>query len=250
MSAFIYAEDLSIEFVKYIGGEPSLKADIISFFKGRRNKDRKVKFQAVSGINLDLTNGDRVGIIGRNGAGKSTLMKAIAGIYAPATGLIRLKGRLVPLLELGSGFDEYSTVRQNISLNGAILNICKGKIAELEPLILDFSELGGFADQPLTSLSSGMRSRLSFSIASFLDPEILLLDEVFAAGDKSFVQKAKVRMLELIESSKIVMFSSHQEKQILEVCNKAIVLEKGSIVFSGTPSDAIRFYDEEIVSRG
>ncbi len=248
MSAFIQVENLSIEFVKYLGGEPSLKADMISILKGCGQKNRKIKFRAISGINLDLANGDRLGIIGRNGAGKSTLMKAVAGIYAPATGTVRLKGKLVPLLELGTGFDQFSSVRQNIYLNGAILNIPKEKIAELEPMILNFSELEEFKDQPLSGLSSGMRSRLSFSIASFLEPDILLLDEVFAAGDKSFVKKARLRMLEIIETSKIVMFSSHQESLILNVCNKAIVLEKGEIIFSGDPGSAINYYNNNIVS--
>jgi ABC-type polysaccharide/polyol phosphate transport system ATPase subunit len=247
MPAFVRVENLSIDFLKYAGGEPSLKADIISILQRRKQKDRRIKFRAVSDVNFYLESGDRLGVVGRNGAGKTTLMKAIAGIYAPAAGSIQLKGKLIPLLELGTGFDPLSSVRQNIYLNGAILNVPKQRIIELEPKILGFAELEDFADQPLTGLSYGMRSRLSFSIASFLDPEILLLDEVFAVGDKSFVKKAKSRMLELIEASKIVVFSSHQENQILEVCNKVVVMDKGRILFSGGPEFALEFYNEKII---
>lgn len=247
MTAYISIENLSIDFLKYHAGRPSLKSDIIAFIKRKKTNNAKTKFRAISNINLEIKQGDRLAILGKNGAGKSTLLKAIAGIYAPTTGLIRRKGNLVPLLELGTGFEQDSSVRENIYLNGAILNIPKEKVTTLETEILRFAELEEFKDQPLINLSSGMRSRLSFSIASYLNPEILLLDEIFAAGDKAFVQKAQARMLKMIEFSQIVIFTSHKEKQILEICNKAIVLNKGSIVFKGTPKDSIRFYNENLI---
>ncbi|QBR84508.1 ABC transporter ATP-binding protein [Legionella israelensis] len=249
MTAYISIENLSIDFLKYHDGQPSLKSDIVSFIKRKKPKNTLTKFRAISNIDLEIKQGDRLGILGKNGAGKSTLLKAIAGIYAPSTGTIRRKGNLVPLLELGTGFEPSSSVRQNIYLNGAILNIPREKIITLEPEILQFAELEEFKDQPLSNLSSGMRSRLSFSISSFLNPEILLLDEVFAAGDKAFVRKAKSRILKMIECSQIVIFTSHQEKQILEICNKAIVLNKGTIVFKGTAAESIKFYNENLIRK-
>ena len=247
MTAFIKTKNLCVDFIRYDGGEPSLKEDIINLLSGKRISNRKTKFRALNNINLDISDGDRVAVIGKNGAGKSTLMKVIAGIYQPVEGEVRLKGSMVPLLELGTGFDQFSSVTNNIFLNGVLLNLPQKEIEELVPEILSFSELEEFRDQPLKNLSSGMRSRLSFSIASYLNPDILLLDEVFAVGDAGFVQKARKRIHEMIRISKIVLFSSHQEKHILEVCDKAVVLSKGDMVFEGNAEEALHYYKTEII---
>ena len=247
MTASVIISDLSIEFTKYTSGIPSLKEDFINYLT-KKNYQRKDKLEAISDLDLSVVDGQRLGVIGRNGAGKSTLMKAIAGIYAPSKGEISVTGTLLPLLELGAGFDPFMQVKQNIYLNGAILGMSHDDVAEIEKEILEFAELTEFSNQPLRSLSSGMRSRLSFSIATYISPDILLLDEVFAAGDAAFVKKAKAKMLELIESSKIMLFTSHRQSQIMEVCDSAIVLHKGKLVYAGDTADAYKYYNNEVLS--
>lgn len=210
------------------------------------NKDSVVAedFFAVKGLGLEVNDGDRVAVVGHNGAGKSTLLKCLAGIYPPSDGVVKINGVLIPLLELGAGFSMSLSARENIYLNGAILGLEKKQIREIENDILEFAELQDFSDQPMITLSLGMRSRLGFSVASFLEPEILLLDEVFATGDIAFIQKAKKRMIEMIDNCRIVMMVSHQEEILREVCNRMIVMHHGEIVMDGNVNDGLNFYHE------
>lgn len=188
----ISVQDLSIRFRQHVGS-PSIRETVDRFINRKRVASQG--FLAVKNMSLEVKDGDRVAVVGHNGAGKSTMLKCLAGIYPPSEGMVRVNGILIPLLELGAGFSMSLSARDNIYLNGAILGLDRKKIQEIEGEILEFAELKDFSDQPMITLSLGMRSRLGFSVASFLDPEILLLDEVFATGDIAFVQKAKAGCL-------------------------------------------------------
>jgi ABC-type polysaccharide/polyol phosphate transport system ATPase subunit len=185
--------------------------------------------------------------LGLNGAGKSTLLKTIAGIYHPHEGRVVVCGRITPLMELGAGFDVEQTGRENIYLNGAMLGFPPSEMKKREPAIAEFSELKEFLDLPVKYYSSGMYGRLAFSIATMTDPQVLLIDEVFATGDAHFVEKSSRRILDLVERSKVVLIVSHSTDQIQKLCNRVIVLNKGKIVNDGKPSEMIDFYVRTLV---
>lgn len=195
-------------------------------------------FLALDNVSFTVEKGDVVGVVGRNGAGKSTLLKVVSGIQKPASGNIVLNGRVVPMLELGAGFDMELSGKENVYLNGAVLGYSKEFLDEKYNDILEFSELGDFINMPVRNYSSGMVARLAFSIASMVNPEILIVDEVLSVGDENFQRKSKNRMLELMSGGSTVLFVSHNVKQIEEICNKAIWLEHGKVVMTG-PSDVV-----------
>lgn len=240
--AYIKLNDLSLDFRHYNGVPPSFRARVQQVFTG--DFKRTKQFRALDQISLTINSGDRLGIVGGNGSGKTTLLKCIAGIYSPLLGSVVVRGRVVPLLELGSGFSMGMSARKNIYLNGAILGMSHDEMKAMENDILNFAGISDFADQPVISLSSGMKSRLGFSIASFLNPEILLLDEVFATGDISFVEKARAKMEGMIDQSHIVVVVSHQEDVIRSTCNRVVVLHHGQVQFDGDPVDALSFYHD------
>jgi len=191
------------------------------------------EFWALENVSFEVEKGEVVGIIGKNGAGKSTLLKIISGILYPTEGSVRCDGNIVPMLELGSGFDHELTGRENIFLNGAILGYSKEFLEDKYNEILEFSELGRFIDVPLKNYSSGMLMRLAFSIATIVNPEILIVDEILAVGDSAFQEKSKARMLELMGGGTTVLFVSHDLDQIREICNRVIWLDKGRIKMIG-----------------
>ena len=195
-------------------------------------------FLALDNVSFTVEKGDVVGVVGRNGAGKSTLLKVVSGIQKPASGNIVLNGRVVPMLELGAGFDMELSGKENVYLNGAVLGYSKEFLDEKYNDILEFSELGDFINMPVRNYSSGMVARLAFSIACMVNPEILIVDEVLSVGDENFQRKSKNRMLELMSGGSTVLFVSHNVKQIEEICNKAIWLEHGKVVMTG-PSDVV-----------
>ncbi len=238
----ITVQDLSITFRRYAGLAPSFRETVDRWFTKKEKASHD--FLAVNRVNFEVGQGERVAVVGHNGAGKSTLLKCIAGVYPPSKGMVQVEGMLIPLLELGAGFSMAMSVRENIYLNGAILGLSREKISELEEGILAFAELKEFSDSPMINLSSGMRSRLGFSIASFLKPEILLLDEVFATGDIAFVKKATEKMEEMIDSCQIVLMVSHQEAIIRDVCNRMIVMHHGKVVMDGSVDECYKFYHE------
>ena len=204
----------------------SLKEYFTSMAKG------KLKFEdflALNNISFEINKGEVVGIIGRNGAGKSTLLKIISGILKPTTGKVEVKGNIVPMLELGSGFDYELSGRENIYLNGAILGYSKEFLQSKYEEILEFSELQKFIDQPIRNYSSGMLMRLAFSIATVVEPEILIVDEILAVGDAQFQAKSKKRMMDLMSGGTTVLFVSHDINQISEMCNRVVWLEDGEI---------------------
>ena len=184
-------------------------------------------FWALKNISFELTKGEVLGIIGHNGAGKSTLLKVISGILRPTEGTVFTKGTIVPMLELGSGFDFDLTGRENIFLNGAILGYSEEFLNSKYDEILEFSELGHFIDVPIRNYSSGMVMRLAFSVAAIVNPDILIVDEILAVGDSDFQEKSRQRMLELMGGGTTVLFVSHDIKQIRKMCNRALWLEHG-----------------------
>ena len=186
-------------------------------------------FWALSGVSFEVEKGDVLGIIGHNGAGKSTLLKVISGIMKPSKGSVEVHGNIVPMLELGSGFDFELCGRENIYLNGAILGYPKQFLDSKYQEIVDFSELGSFIDAPLRTYSSGMLARLAFSVACIVEPEILIVDEILSVGDADFQEKSRARMMELMSSGTTVFFVSHSLEQIREMCNKVIWLERGQV---------------------
>ncbi len=203
-------------------------------------------WSAVKDISFTVKDGEKVGIIGKNGAGKSILLKAISGIYSPHLGQIEVCGSLIPLLELGTGFDNKRSVRENIYLNGAIMGLTNEEVKELEEDVIEFAELEAFTETQLKNLSSGMRSRLGFSIATRFNPEILILDEVFAAGDASFIEKAKKRMYSMIDRCQILLLVSHRLSLIEELCERVLVIDKGVLVYDGPTNDGLKLYQEKI----
>ncbi len=247
MTAQILIENASLKFRIYRNPSPGLKESVVHYFKKKTPQEQVLEFDALKNINLNLTGGTRLGIIGLNGAGKSTLLKMIVGIYPPQSGRIHVEGKITPLIELGTGFDHELSGRENIYLNGALLGRSYKQMKQLESEIIDFSELTEMIDLPIKYYSSGMLGRLAFSIGAIVDPEILLLDEIFAAGDAHFVQKAIDRLRHIFNSSQIVMLVAHDLGQIAELCNQCIVLHKGKIVKVDTPEHAIYYYMNEIV---
>ena len=190
-------------------------------------------FMAVDGVSFELESGDMLGIIGGNGAGKSTLLKAVAGIMEPTPGKITANGEIAALLELGSGFDGDLTVRENAYLRGAMLGYTKAFMDQTYNQIIEFAELQGFEDRPFKQLSSGMKSRLAFSIASLVKPDILILDEVLSVGDGAFQEKSAKKMREIISQGATTILVSHSLTQIRELCNKVLWLDHGRQVAYG-----------------
>ena len=191
------------------------------------------KIEAVSDVSLPIEEGQVFGLLGTNGAGKSTLLKVIAGVFKPTEGSVTKHGKMVPLLELGAGFDQQYTGKENIYLYGAMLGYSKEFIDEKYDEIVKFSELKDFIDVPIKNYSSGMKSRLGFSIATVVSPKILILDEVLSVGDAKFRKKSEKKVLSMFDSGVTVLFVSHSLAQVQRICNKAMILEKGKLIAYG-----------------
>ena len=233
MSAHIQLDQVSVKFRIYHNPSPSLKDSAVNWVTGNRKLNDYRDFFALHEITININPGDRVGFVGLNGAGKSTLLKTISGIYKPHKGRITVAGRLTPLMELGAGFDPEQTGRKNIFLNGALLGFSPAEMMKKEAQIGEFSELGDFLDLPVKYYSSGMYGRLAFSIAAMTEPEILMIDEVFATGDGHFVEKSTRRIQEMVEKSSILIVVSHDTNQIKRLCNRVVRRDHGNIIQDG-----------------
>ena len=212
------------------------------FVQVATRKIARKEFWALTDVSFDVYKGEVVGIIGHNGAGKSTILKVISGILNPTKGSVVSHGNIVPMLELGSGFDYDLTGRENIFLNGAILGYSEDFLKEKYNEILEFSELGEFIEMPIRNYSSGMLMRLAFSIATVVHPEIMIVDEILAVGDANFQAKSKKRMLELMGGGTTVLFVSHSISQIEEMCNRVIWLDHGKVKKIGEASQICADY--------
>jgi ABC-type polysaccharide/polyol phosphate transport system ATPase subunit len=198
----------------------------------RGNKKGQELF-ALKDIDLTVNKGEILGIIGRNGSGKSTLLKVISGILTPTEGTVESRGKIIPLIELGAGFHPEFTGLENIYFYTVILGYNRKKIDQLIPEIIEFSELGDFINQPIKNYSNGMKSRLAFSVSILVEPDILILDEVLSVGDDYFKEKSFSRMNEFFQSGKTILFVSHSAQQISQLCQRAILLDKGEIIDKG-----------------
>jgi len=226
----IIVDNVSMKFNLSKEKVDSLKDYII---KSIKKEIKYNEFWALQNVSFTVEKGDRVGILGLNGAGKSTLLKVIAGVFKPTEGSVTKHGKMVPLLELGAGFDPQYTGKENIYLYGAMLGYSKEFIDEKYDEIVKFSELKDFIDVPIKNYSSGMKSRLGFSIATVVSPKILILDEVLSVGDAKFRKKSEKKVLSMFDSGVTVLFVSHSLAQVQRICNKAMILEKGKLIGYG-----------------
>lgn len=244
----IEAKKLSMRFNLGIEKGFSIKQFFIRFcsFKNRRKK-KKEDFYALSDIDFDIKNGEVIGLIGSNGAGKSTLLKIVAGVMKPTKGSITVKGNVCPMIELGAGFDYDLTARENIYLNGAILGYTKEFINSKFNDIVEFSELNDFLDVPIKNFSSGMIARLAFSIATIVEPEILIVDEILSVGDLAFQQKSEEKMKSMINGGTTVLYVSHSIDSIKALCDRVIWLEHGKVIEIGKPSIVCNKYQNEVL---
>ncbi len=232
-----------------------LLKDIALYFPKQRNllqilfglfKKNKSQFRALSGINFEIKQGEVIGIIGRNGSGKSTLLRVIAGIYPPDHGEVYAAGDISLLAGLGTGFSQHQTGRENALLYGSILGHGETEMREKLDQIIDFSELGSFIDEPLRTYSAGMKARLGLAVASAIEPNILLIDEVLGVGDPNFREKSKKKILDMVKGASTVVVVSHSFGLMTDICDRVVLIDKGEIAFVGEPQKAIkRYYDLE-----
>ena len=212
----------------------------------KKNKELKKKniFWALNDVTFHVKKGEVIGLIGSNGAGKSTLLKVVSGVMKPTKGKVQVNGIISPMIELGAGFDEELTARENIFLNGAILGYQKDFLESKFDEIVEFSELKDFLDVPLKNFSSGMVAKLAFSIATIVDPEILIVDEILSVGDIKFQEKSKNKMLEMIKGGTTVLYVSHSLESIKELCDKVIWIEHGKMIKMGEAKEICEEYYE------
>ena len=239
----IIVDNVSMKFNLSKEKVDSLKDYII---KSIKKEIKYNEFWALQNVSFTVEKGDRVGILGLNGAGKSTLLKVIAGVFKPTEGSVTKHGKMVPLLELGAGFDQQYTGKENIYLYGAMLGYSKEFIDEKYDEIVKFSELKDFIDVPIKNYSSGMKSRLGFSIATVVSPKILILDEVLSVGDAKFRKKSEKKVLSMFDSGVTVLFVSHSLAQVKRICNKAMILEKGKLIAYGDIDEISEQYERMI----
>ena len=237
----IEVSDVSMRFRMNSDRILSLKEFVTTALRGRLHYQ---EFTALEHVSFTVKKGETLGLIGRNGAGKSTMLKVISGILKPTEGSVVCHGNVVPMLELGSGFDMDLTGRENIFLNGAILGYSEEFLKEKYDEIVGFSELGQFIEVPIRNYSSGMLARLAFSIATVVQPEILIVDEILAVGDTQFQEKSKKRMLELMSGGTTVLFVSHSIEQIKEMCGQVVWLEKGQVKLIGLSKEVCTAYED------
>jgi len=236
----IRTEDIGVQYTLRFSKKKTMRQSLAELL----NRHPVEKFWALRHVSIQLVHGESLAVIGPNGAGKSTFLQVLAGIIRPSEGLVDVRGQISGLLTLGAGFDQELTGRENILLAGAFLGLDESLVQELLPGIIDYADIGDFIDAPIKVYSSGMRARLGFAIATSVDPDILLLDEVLATGDATFREKSKARVIELVKAAKAVVLVTHDMGWVTEYCNRAILIEKGRIVIEGDPEEVVEVHRE------
>ena len=248
-NVMIEVNDVSMRFNLGIEKGFSLKQGFIDFFnpKKRKTKKKKEEFWALKDIDFKVNKGEVIGFIGSNGAGKSTLLKIVSGVMKPTKGNVNTYGNICPMIELGAGFDMDLTARENIYLNGAVMGYSKNFIESKMEEIIEFSELSEFLEVPVKNFSSGMVARLAFSIATVVEPEILIVDEILSVGDIAFQAKCEEKMKNMINNGATVLYVSHSLSSIKSICNKVIWLEKGKLKKIGDKSICDEYEKEMMI---
>lgn len=244
--ARIELKNVSVRFRRYEQTSNGIKEAVMRWLRPpawtKTGLKREPYFWGLKNINLVLNEGDRLGIIGHNGAGKSTLLKVLSRVYRPTSGEIFVQGRVAPLIEIGAGFAPDLSGRENVFLNGTIMGIPTRTLSSRMDSIVNFSELTDFIDTPVKYYSTGMYLRLAFTLATEVIPDILILDELYAGGDVTFVEKGNKRLDTFVRSSKILILVAHQMEYIERFCNRVIVMDEGQIIGDGRPDEMIPRY--------
>ena len=246
MGEIIRVDHVSMNFRMNVNHTTSMKEWIIAKLK---HQLKYQDFYALNDVSFSVQRGEIIGIIGTNGSGKSTLLKVISGIFKPTNGTVITAGRVAPMLELGSGFDYELSGSENIFLNGAIMGYSEEFLKRKYDEIIEFAELGEFIHQPLKTYSSGMMMRLAFSVATLVDPEILIVDEILAVGDERFQEKSRKRMMNLMNGGTTVLMVSHNLNQIRDMCSRAIWLDKGKVRNDGETKIICDAYHQHLLGQ-
>ena len=236
----VRAQELGVRYDLRFSRKVTVRTSVANFVL----RKPPARFWALRHVSFELTHGESLAVIGPNGAGKSTLLQVLAGIMRPTEGAVDVVGQVSGLLGLGVGFDPELSGVENILLGGAFLGLEDATVKELLPSIIEFADLGEFIDAPLKTYSQGMKARLGFAIATAVDPDILLLDEVLATGDANFRAKSKARIVELVKAAKGVVLVTHDMDWVTEYCNRAILLEKGRVILEGKPEEVVKLHLE------
>jgi ABC-type polysaccharide/polyol phosphate transport system ATPase subunit len=237
--AIVTLEDVGVRYRVPRGGVRSIKEYLLLAMRGQLRFD---DFWALENIDLTISAGERLGVIGRNGAGKSTLLQVIASVLRPTTGRVAVRGRVAPLLQLGAGFDPELSGRENVYLNGTLLGMKRATIRERFDAIVEFAELEEFIDAPLRTYSTGMAGRLGFAIATECQPDVLLLDEVLAVGDEAFQAKCVERLREFTSHGTTLVLVTHDADLVVHECTRAVWIRDKRIVLDGDPTDVVDAY--------
>jgi ABC-type polysaccharide/polyol phosphate transport system ATPase subunit len=241
----IRADRLGVKYSLHLTRKQTVRDSIVRRVRREGDPD----FWALRDASFTVLQGESVGVIGPNGAGKSTLLQVLAGILVPSEGVVDVDGHVSSLLTLGVGFDEDLSGTDNIRLAGAFMGIDHRVVEERLPSIVDYAEIGQFIDAPIKTYSAGMRARLGFAIATSVEPDILLLDEVLATGDAAFREKSKARVLELVREAKAIVLVTHDMNWVTEYCNRAILIEAGRIAHQGSPDEVVALHKEHMAER-
>jgi len=236
----IDVQGVGVEYNLRFTKKTTLRQTFTNMFGG----EGPAKFWALRDVSFRLEHGESLAVIGPNGAGKSTLLQTLAGIIVPSAGSVDVRGSVSSLLTLGAGFDQELNGLDNIRLAGAFMGIEHREIEERLTRIVEFADIGQFIEAPIKTYSSGMRARLGFAIATSVDPDILLLDEVLATGDQTFRAKSKARVLELVKAAKAIVLVTHDMAWVTEYCNRAMLIEKGRVILEGNPADVVALHEE------
>ncbi|TNJ59759.1 ABC transporter ATP-binding protein [Paenibacillus hemerocallicola] len=239
MDYAVQINDVSVKFNLARERVDSLKEYFVRLLKGSHKVD---EFFALKNVSFNIEKGDSFALVGSNGSGKSTMLKVISGIYKPTSGNLGVNGRIAPMIELGAGFDMDLTARENVFLNGAVLGYSRDFMKQNFNAIIDFAELWDFVDVPMKNFSSGMQARLGFSIATLVDPDILIVDEILSVGDAHFRGKCEAKMSEMKKKGVTLILVSHSINQILSVCKNAVWINKGNLMMVGTAEDVCNEY--------